>query len=355
MLKKLSIFAIVLLITGCVTGYYADNMYNNNVHKVEFSALSDPSMNFSKYNNCYLITEKDLKSIDTRRKMAVLEPDLKTKGIKITKNKTSANCYLYLDYGDKKGSYVTSEAVYGQTGIQSAVTTVNALGGISTNYTPSYGVTGYRPVTSHTSFKYLRLEVRDKNDMEVWHTVAAKYYNTTASSRAELSESLDDIFPLLSDISVKNIGNNISDGYFLYSDLEVKLFSVGRKNEVKYEGLDLLESLEDVPVKDIKEVANWNALYSETIKNTLNRWAKRIGWTIEYPKNMPYIMIEEETPYRGTFDNVVAKLLKATNLNATFNKKEKKLIIEEVENAYYDETSFNTSKRTNNILHTLWH
>lgn len=350
MLKKLSILSVSLIISGCMTGYY-----ENNMHKIEFSALSDPSMNFSKYNNCYLITEKDLKSIDTRRKMAVLEPDLKTKGIKITKNKTSANCYLYLDYGDKKGSYVTSEAVYGQTGIQNAVTTVNALGGISTNYTPSYGVTGYRPVTSHTSFKYLRLEVRDKNDMEVWHTVAAKYYNSLASSSAELSESLDDIFPLLSDISVKNIGNNINDGYFIYSDLEVKLFSVGRKSEVKYNGLDVLEPLEEIPVKSIKEVANWNALYGETIKDTLNRWSKRIGWTVDYPNSTYYTMIENDTPYRGTFDSVVIKLLGNTNLNATFNKKENKVIIEELENVHYDEPLSSKSKRTNNILHTLWH
>lgn len=325
------------------------------MHKIEFSALSDPSMNFSKYNNCYLITQKDLKSIDTRRKMAVLEPDLKAKGIRITKNKASANCYLYLDYGDKQGSYVTSESVYGQTGIQSTVTTVNALGGISTNYTPSYGVIGYRPVTSHTSFKYLRLEVRDKNDMEVWHTVAAKYYNTSYSSSAELSESLDDIFPLLSDISVKNIGNNISDGYFIYSDLEVNLFSVGRKNEVKYTGLDALESLENIPVKNIKEVANWNALSGETVEDTLNRWAKRIGWTISYPENMYSIIIEKDTPYRGTFDNVVIKLLKTMDFNAIFNKKENKLIIENVKDEYYTETFPNEPQNTNNILHTLWH
>ena len=46
MLKKLSILSVSLIISGCMTGYY-----ENNMHKIEFSALSDPSMNFSKYNN----------------------------------------------------------------------------------------------------------------------------------------------------------------------------------------------------------------------------------------------------------------------------------------------------------------
>jgi hypothetical protein len=143
---------------------------------------------------------------------------LKSKGFVKVNVGESADLAVFLVYGigdPQEHYYSYSAPVWGQTGVSSSRTTgtINRYGSSSsysskTTYSPSYGVTGYVPVSgSYVTYnRYFLLTAYDlkqylktKEDIQVWRTVVAS---------VGASGDLRRVFPALVVASSPSIGMN---------------------------------------------------------------------------------------------------------------------------------------------------
>jgi hypothetical protein len=117
---------------------------------------------------------------------------LKEKGYINLDNKDKSNIVIFMSYGiSDPSTYETTTSIpqWGQTGVSSSYTsgTFSSYGGYTgsgrysgtTSYSPTYGVTGYTPITSsYTNYtRYLKLSAVDsglwrnnKENIELWKT-----------------------------------------------------------------------------------------------------------------------------------------------------------------------------------------
>ncbi|OXU14851.1 hypothetical protein [Sedimentisphaera salicampi] len=140
---------------------------------------------------------------------------LKSRGYKVTKNLEDAEAIVLLSYAisDPK-EFTKSVPIFGQTGISSSTTygTISSLGSGSstfsgtTNYTPSYGITGYAPITRINYTRQIKLVAIDwatykNNDKEkiLWQT------NVISTGT---SGDLRRVFPVMIAAATPYIGNN---------------------------------------------------------------------------------------------------------------------------------------------------
>lgn len=147
LLALLMLVACTLLV-GCATTKYSVSV-NSRVGDPEYT---DPGRKYA-----ILPASKDVSSNDLefREFSSYVAKALQQKGFTVVPNPVEADVAVFLGYGisEPKSETVTySQPIFGQTGVQSSTTYGSYNSGTgtfsSTTYnTPTYGVTGYVPVT----------------------------------------------------------------------------------------------------------------------------------------------------------------------------------------------------------------
>ena len=214
-MKKLY-FIFAFLLSACV---------GNNVitHCVRVKTDFASDMNIKKYNKCYIESKNDLKSIEGKRVYNLLSESLKKKGIQIEKNKKSANCIIFMAYGTEIKSYISSEAIWGNTGYKSSQSSYDSITNtINTTYTPSFGVIGYAPVQKNVPLHYLSMSATTKDTTEIWNSTAV--YNVG---------DFELVVPMLVEVSTHLLGKRFNSN-FCYGDSDLILMQQGRNDEIQY-------------------------------------------------------------------------------------------------------------------------
>lgn len=212
-MKKVLLIAIFLL-SGCNTIIR---------HCVNFKSDFASDLNLKKYNKCYIISEKSIKTIEGKRVYNQVSEALKKNGIFIQQNKSTANCTIHMNFGTETKSYISNQAVWGNTGYSSSTSHYNPLlNSVSTTYTPSYGITGYIPVQQNVSLHYLSMIAINKKGEEIWNTMAVY----------DVGE-FDRVFPMLLELSMHYLGRKYNN-QFCYADSDLILMQQGRNDEIEY-------------------------------------------------------------------------------------------------------------------------
>ncbi len=179
----LMIFVACTLLVGCAIPKYSISVD---------SRVGDPEYTAPGRKYAILPANKDvnLNDLEFREFSSYVAKALQQKGFAVVPSSVEADVVVFLGYGisEPKSETVTyAQPVFGQTGVQSSTTygTYNSGSGTfsSTTYnTPTYGVTGYVPITAtHTYFirKMLlvayALENRGKDfklDKQAWRIIA---------------------------------------------------------------------------------------------------------------------------------------------------------------------------------------
>jgi len=187
---------------------------------------------------------------------------LEEKGYINVDNQDNSKMVIFLNYGiSDPSTYETTSSIpqWGQTGVSSSYTTgsINSYGGYgsysgTTSYTPSYGITGYTPVTSrHTEYtRYLKLTAVDSN---LWknNNESQELWKTSVISTGS-SGDLRNVMPYMIVASKPHIGTNTGQQLKIIVDGEdkrVKNLRSGKKNEElkpKIEKKSGLEKLLDI-------------------------------------------------------------------------------------------------------------
>ena len=160
---------IFILLTACL--FFASAGCSTTSYSVSVnSRVGDPE--YQSQTLKYVIIPANNKvaadSLEFKEFSAYVAKVLQQRGYKVTSRIDEADLALFLNYAisDPKTETVSySQPIFGQTGVQSSSTygTYNPTSGSysgTTYYTPTYGVTGYVPVTE-TYTHYTRLMLLD--------------------------------------------------------------------------------------------------------------------------------------------------------------------------------------------------
>jgi Domain of unknown function (DUF4136) len=140
----------------------------------------------------------------------LIKEGLRTHGFRVVDPTQSPELVAVFEYGIDNGRDVThsySIPTYGQTGVSSSFTTgqITSYGSQSsysgtTTYTPSYGITGYTPMTGSRTI-YRRLVILDIYDLTSGKDPAAKFQATVLSegTSAMMGEVIDEMVEALFD------------------------------------------------------------------------------------------------------------------------------------------------------------
>ena len=215
---KRMLWGIFLVLLGCTT-----NPPPVIKHCVSFKSDFANDLDYKKYNKCYIDSEKSLKSIEGKRVYSQVIQALEKKEISVQQTSKTANCVIHLDFGTETKSFISNQAILGNTGYSSSNSYYNPiLNSVSTTYTPSYGVIGYTPVQKNVSLHYLSMMAITKDGSEIWNTLAV--YDVGVFDR---------VFPMLLELSIHFLGTQYNNK-FCYTDDALRLIQQGRNNEVHY-------------------------------------------------------------------------------------------------------------------------
>lgn len=195
--KKNLIIGCFFLLTSCASTF-----------NVDINSIASTSA--IKNKNYYLVSLKTVNpdSLEFQKFSRYLDVILSRSGYKRVYKQSDANVYIILGYGigkPIKEIYSYSSPVYGQTGIQSSTTSGTVIGNNyygRTDYTPSYGITGYQTNigTTISYNRYLVLTALDKKSKkELWTSIV--------TSRGE-SKDLHLVYPVLIAAVEPYIGRN---------------------------------------------------------------------------------------------------------------------------------------------------
>ena len=200
-----------------------------------------------------LPAKEELRGLEFNEYARYIHKGLEARGYINVDDIKSSDLTIFVDFGiSEPNTYTSTTSIpqWGQTGVTSSYTTgsINTYGGFgsysgTTNYIPSYGITGYMPVTSkQTSYtRFLTLvavdnnewKKKDKSTEELWKTsvlsdgssgslrrvmpamVAAAYphfgKNTGQQITIEISEDDDKIKSIKGEITQKEVIEDKSD------------------------------------------------------------------------------------------------------------------------------------------------
>jgi hypothetical protein len=167
---------------------------------------------------CYIGSGMEKVSIDDlkfKEYSTYLKRSLESRGYKITDSLDNAEVIILLRYGiSEPQTNIASIPVFGQTGISSSMTygTIHSHGsGYSsfsgtTYHTPTYGITGYKPISYMTYTRYAKITAydrqqykQDKKEVMLWETDIV----STGSSG-----DLRHVFPIMIAAATPYIGEN---------------------------------------------------------------------------------------------------------------------------------------------------
>lgn len=214
---KKYLIALILFLSSCASATY----------EVKVNAVSAPSDETLKYNNCILVPVKecDEKSLVYKRYRSFITQIVQENNVNIVENKKNANCELFFDYGVSEPqviNYTSMVPNYGVTNISSSTTTGNmySFGNYGsytsqTEYYPQYGITGYTPVT-RTMIVYSKHLFLDARKMAKGNEIGDQLWRVLTTSRGQ-SNDLDEIMPYMLYVTANNIkyNSNNTENYIL--------------------------------------------------------------------------------------------------------------------------------------------
>ena len=205
--QVLIILSLTVMLIGCGPSFNVkvDSISTGDHSKVKYVLLSGSD-------------DVNLNDLQFQEYATYIKRAMNERGYVLDSSFENADVAVFLSYGigDPKDYQSTfAMPTYGQTGVSSSTTygTVNTYGNYgsysgTTTYTPSYGVTGYIPITTNRTsyFRFLKL---DAVDIEIYKKTkeTKKLWTTTVTSRGSSSD-LRRVFPILVAAAKDHIGKN---------------------------------------------------------------------------------------------------------------------------------------------------
>jgi hypothetical protein len=188
--KLITLFAYMMLFTGCAT-VEAPPTFN-----VEVSSLAAPSA--STYRTYILLSadpEVDVGDLQFQEFARYIEHALHERGFVVATDESEADVAIMLGYGigdPNTEQYSYAVPTFGQTGVSSASSYGN-----TTYFQPSFGVTGYVPVSGSVT-TYRRHIWIGGYDLGHYHETeeAVQIWSTTVTSTGS-SGDLRRVFPVM--------------------------------------------------------------------------------------------------------------------------------------------------------------
>lgn len=205
----LSLFTLTFLIgaSGCAT---------QTQFIVSVSSINNGISSINK--TCYIGSGMENVSVDDlkfKEFSSYLTRSLESRGYKITDNLDNAEVIILLAYGiGEPQTNVASMPVWGQTGISSSTTygTINPYGYGSASYTgttyhtPTYGITGYAPISYTTYTRYAKITAYDWQQYKQSEKEVMLWQTDIVSSGS--SSDLRQVFPVMVAGATPYIGEN---------------------------------------------------------------------------------------------------------------------------------------------------
>ncbi len=223
-MKKIGLIAFALLISACsMLGlpyiYYSYNLV---------SASVDASIDQNKHKKCFIITDKDTKSIATKNNINQIKSAFAIDGYTFVTTEKQANCLFYITYGVHTTREIVSDPVYGNVGYDTTSTKYNSYtNAFETSYNYQQGIVGYAPRTLTTNKNYLVISARKKDNEEIWQTTVVIPHKT-----------LDYMFPVLVNLANHFHGRTYSSRNYRIDNIFIEKIREGRLGELKYPDLD---------------------------------------------------------------------------------------------------------------------
>lgn len=227
-IQKKIIILLLIFLGACSSVHYTVKVNSQSISQDEIE---------KSYTKCKIAYDKniDSKSIEGREFNNQIIKALEERGISIIEDK-NAKCTVEVNYAIS-GPYSRTETapVWGQTGVSGSTsyTTGNAsiIGNsaygssyTTTNYTPQYGVKGYRSYEVQYVVRWLTMRATNKDGEELWKTELYSPGSTT-DFRA--------IFPLLSCSATWALLNNFNTTWD-FTTRDMKKIYDGKCSEIKF-------------------------------------------------------------------------------------------------------------------------
>lgn len=210
------IIICLLFLSGCAT---TQKTKANPTFGVDVDAISSHNAE-SKKKYILLPGIKDIKDTDLQflEYSSYIDKALASRGFVKTKSFEDANVAIFLIYGighPQEKSFSYSLPMWGQTGVSSSNTygTINKFGTTgtysgSTIYNPTYGITGFIPVSGSfvTYFRFLILDAVDLDEYKKSEKTIQLWQTTVTSTGS--SGDLRKVFPVLVAASKPYLGLN---------------------------------------------------------------------------------------------------------------------------------------------------
>jgi hypothetical protein len=210
--KLIILVAVLIIFCACarIRGYV------NSIKDPQIDPISEPYKNY--------IMVPSMKGIDPATDLQykeyeqILEQSLRIRGFTKSPSLEKAGVIIFVAYGigdPQQQIYTAILPVYGQTGVSSSTTTgtINLYKNYgtynsTTTYNPSYGITGYVPITNSTTM-YTRYLIIDAIDMTKYRASQkiVPVWKTTVFSTGSTGD-LRTVFPYLAKAASRYLGQN---------------------------------------------------------------------------------------------------------------------------------------------------
>ncbi len=224
-MKKFSfVLSAFILLTGC---QILGKIYTN-YDEIIVDAKVDSDININQYNKCYVITDKNLKSLDGKNYFGQIKKSMQKDGFIFVSSKQQANCLLYVDYGVNQKKQSFNLPVFESGDVASAETEYNVFTNkMETTYNRDRQFAGYQLITKVIDENFLTITARKKDNEDLWYTNIKIPH-----------ETLDFMFPILVELSKHFRGKKYYNTDYAVNNYYVNKVKTGCFNEIDYSKID---------------------------------------------------------------------------------------------------------------------
>ena len=241
--KILVIFLSVFIIASCTR-------YNVKVDSIK-------GRDFPQKGYTLLPLKDELKGLEFNEYARLIHAGLEERGFINVNDIRKSDIAIFVDFGiSDPSSYTTTTSIpqWGQTGVSSSYTsgTFNSYGGYgnfsgTTSYLPSYGVTGYMPITTrHTEYtRFLKLSAVNTSSWKKDGSSVEELWKTNVVSTGS-SGSLREVMPYMVAAAYPHFGTSTDKQISITlqeDDKKVKALKEGNAPAVEVKKPNAVESL----------------------------------------------------------------------------------------------------------------
>ena len=215
----IAITGIFLILNGCFLRRPYTYYGGGDTFNVVIDSISAPEISTKqKYHLLPGLKDVNPNDLQFREYATYVDKALKNRGYVKTTSSDDAELFIFLSYGigdPQKSVYSYALPTWGQTGYSSSTTygTVSSYGNSArfsgtTSYTPSYGITGYVPITrSYTTYsRYIIIDAVDALGYRKTGNIVQAWQTNIASTGS--SGDLRRAFPVMITAATQLIASN---------------------------------------------------------------------------------------------------------------------------------------------------